>query len=187
MHEAPSARPAELAVTQYPYEMSTTGGSKYESTHAHPPPNELPAYSGQAPVHPDPVVIHSPTRSHESSASQGHVYIAPQSLGAHGSSPQAMNSHHTTNHLHNGAEPYFPADHATVNVQHDSSQQQASTVERRYSYPTPISPYPGGTHQESSTAARRNNAPAQFYTSPVSPDASATEGVLGHGNQDGRS
>jgi len=146
MYEATSAPPAELAVAQYPYEMASTSGDKYESTHAHPPPNELPAYSGQA-----------------------------------------MNSHHSPDYSRNGTEPYFPSDRATSNVQHDNSQQQASTMERRYSYPTPISPYPIGIRQESSTAARTTNAPAQFYTSPVSPDASATKGVLRHGNQNGQS
>ncbi|KAH3917053.1 hypothetical protein HBH56_051690 [Parastagonospora nodorum] len=182
VHQAPSAPPAELAVSQHPYEMSTTGGSKYKSTHAHSFPNELPAYSGQAPVHPRPMIC-EPTRSHESSASQGHVFMASQSAASHESSPQARYSHHSPNHSLNGAEPYFASEHTTFNVQQNNSQQRASTMERRYSYPTPISPYPGGTRQESSTAVNTTNAPAQFYTSPVSPDAAATGGELG---QNGR-
>jgi hypothetical protein len=152
----PAAPPAELAVTQYPHEMSSPGASKYVSAHERSVPNELPIYSG-------PAAVQTRTTSHDHAALYDseplHVYESTQSHPAGSySSPQNLRydqSSQSPLHSPNNTELFFPQEHDMYNAQQGSWNQQASPPQqapvrqRQYSYPTPTSPQqPANDHAQ---------------------------------------
>jgi hypothetical protein len=168
VHEAPSAPPAELVVTRFPYEMSTTDTNKYVPTHERSSPNELPAYSGHTSIQHRPM-NYNHTPSHDSHASQAYGHMAPHSAEPYGSPQEATfdETHHSSLRSPNNAGVCSPSDHATYNDQQGCPPQQAFTRELQYFHPTPTSPNAEDTHSRIQAFVSDTATPAQFYVHPV--------------------
>jgi hypothetical protein len=135
--------PTELAASQLPQEMSSSGAGKYVSTHERPSPNELPSYSGLATV-----------QSRTTGSDHGSSNISNQ-LQAYNSTPRHPTEPYSSlrNIEHDqqprsplrspyNAELFFPQDydHDAHNAQQVSLPQQRPVRQRQYSYPTTTSP-----------------------------------------------
>ncbi|KAH8730040.1 hypothetical protein GQ44DRAFT_816576 [Phaeosphaeriaceae sp. PMI808] len=150
------APPAELAVTHFPHEMSTTGARKYVSVHEQSHSNGHSTYSGLAPTHSRTASYdhHSPN-----SPSTPQIYSSPKDYRyaqASTSPPQSPNN----------AELFLPDDNAVYDAQRGSwvpqagQPTQAPVKQQQYSYHTPTSP------QQTSDFSPHEQYQSQVYYPP---------------------
>jgi hypothetical protein len=163
VHNPPSAPPAELAVTQFPHEMGTSGISKYMSAHGRSNPNELPAHSEYA-LEQSHTTSYGYASPNASDPAQMYGSTSLYTDDFHGS-PQSSGYGHSPLRSPNNPELYFPSDHTAHDTQQDLWDRQSSLAHqtqggrRQHSYPTPTSPY-------DTTNASVQQQPQVYYPPP---------------------